>query len=87
MTKKERVVAALQHKETDIIPFHCDFTSQAAQRFAVYTNTAPVYSAPGSHLKGCTFPTWEEEVPGRPGYVRDAMGVVWNRNGVDKTLA
>ena len=25
-------------------------------------------------------------MPGRPGYVRNAMGVIWNRNGADKDI-
>ena len=36
MTRKERVLAALNHQETDIIPYHMDFTQQALAQLIAY---------------------------------------------------
>ncbi|MDD3244167.1 MAG: uroporphyrinogen decarboxylase family protein [Eubacteriales bacterium] len=86
MNARERTIAAIQHRTTDVVPYQCDLTGQEAQRMAEYTRGELCYALPGSHLVGYAFPAWEEPVPGKPGFVKDAMGVTWNRTGADRDI-
>ena len=38
MTKREIVIAALQHKETEHVPYHVDFTEQEYEKVAEFLN-------------------------------------------------
>ena len=86
MTKRERVIAALTHKETDFIPYQIDFTNQAWETMAKYYNDNDFASKIGNHIDTCTYWGDPEPIPDRDGYFRDDFGVVWNRNGADKDI-
>ncbi|NLO82661.1 MAG: uroporphyrinogen decarboxylase [Clostridiales bacterium] len=84
MTKRERVIAALSHKETDIIPYQVDFTQQQRQKMVEYLNDSEFENKIGNHIEGVYYDGWpKEEVPG---YYVDDFGVRWNRTGVDKDI-
>lgn len=85
MTRRERVIAALDHKETDIIPYHTDFTMQADARMTAFAG-AHYPEKHGVHLSYVQYWGWPTEIPGKPEHFLDAFGVTWNRTGVDKDI-
>ena len=86
MTRRERVISALCHKETDIIPFHTDFTMQEHKRIATDLGDENFDKKYAFHLHPQQYCGWPEEIPGKKEFFRDAYGVVWNRTGVDKDI-
>jgi len=86
MTKKERVVNALNHKESDIIPYHADFTEHEYSKIVKYTNDTRFMDKLGLHLHYTQYWGWPTEAPDRPGFFRDAFNVTWNRTGPDKDI-
>ncbi|MDR1796475.1 MAG: uroporphyrinogen decarboxylase [Clostridiales Family XIII bacterium] len=86
MNRKERVLAALAHEECRPVPHHMDFTQQALGRLVEYTGDAGVEGKLGACLHYIQYWGWPTEIEGRPGYFKDAFGVVWNRNGLDKDI-
>ena len=86
MTKRERVIAALNHQETDFIPYQIDFTHQAWEKMAKYYNDNDFYDKIGNHIDTCYYDGDPMPIPGKDGYFKDDFGVVWNRNGADKDI-
>jgi len=86
MTRREIVINALSHKETQPIPFHMDFTEQALERLAEYTGDPNIEDKLGSYLHYKQYWGWPTELADKPGYFRDEFGVEWNRNGADKDI-
>ena len=86
MTRREIVIRALEHKETQPIPFHMDFTEQALENLIAYTGDPDIESKLGTYLYYKQYWGWPTEIPGKPGYYKDEFGVVWNRNGADKDI-
>ena len=82
MTKRERVIAALSHKETDFVPYTVDLTGQAFDNLKNYLGRDDFYADFGTHMSGAGFAT-ETAIEGRPGYVVDCFGVCWNRTADD----
>lgn len=89
MNRKERVVAALQHRSSDIIPHFCEFTEQARTLIAPYFEREDFEDTTlGNHLSYFQYWGWPTELDfqGKPGHFKDEYGVVWNRSGVDKDI-
>lgn len=86
MTRRELVIAALEHKETDIIPYHMDFTLQALEQVIEATGDPEIEEKIGGCLYYQQYWGWPTEIPEKPGYFRDDFGVEWNRNGADKDI-
>ncbi|MFV0527776.1 MAG: uroporphyrinogen decarboxylase family protein [Lachnospiraceae bacterium] len=86
MTRKERVIAALEHRETDIIPYFAEFTEEEYNIIAAYLDDAQFDKNWGLHLHYNQYWGWPTEIPSRPGFYQDAYGVTWNRTGVDKDI-
>ncbi len=86
MTKRERVIAALRHENTDFVPYHIDFTQQALERLVEYTGDAKIEKKLGTHIYYKQYWGWPTELPDRQGYYKDDFGVVWNRTGADKDI-
>ena len=84
MTRRERVIRTLQHKESDIIPYHVDFTSQEAEKYLNYTGDAGFYDKIGCHLISAQYGGWPELVYDET--FRDEFGVLWDRSGADKDI-
>ncbi len=86
MTRRETVICALKHKETDRIPYHFEFTAQEEEKVLQDTDKEVFYSQYDSYLhyfQYWGYPTEEED---RKGYFTDDFGVTWNRSGVDKDI-
>lgn len=86
MTKRERVIQALKHNSTDIIPYDISFTHQEYEKIAKYLGDPEFVDKIGNHIDGAYFDGFLREEEDCPGYFRDDFGVRWNRNGVDKDI-
>jgi len=86
MTRRERVIAALNHKETDITPFQVDFTWQELEKMIAHTGNPDFNEQTGAHMRSFEYEGFCTEIPGRPEFFRDDFGVIWNRTGVDKDI-
>jgi len=86
MTKRERVIEALKHRETDIIPYQVGFTHQEYDKVASYLKDPDFGEKLGNHFDTVYFDGFLQEEKDHPGYFRDDFGVRWNRNGVDKDI-
>lgn len=86
MTRRERVIATLQHKETDYTPYHMDFTEQAIENLIKHTGDPNIEEKLGCHLHYKQYWGWPTERADKPGYFVDEFGVEWNRNGADKDI-
>ncbi len=86
MTRREIVIQALQHKETDVIPYHMDFTDQALENLIEYTKDPDIESKLGTYLYYKQYWGWPTEMPDKPGFFKDEFGVEWNRNGADRDI-
>jgi uroporphyrinogen decarboxylase len=81
------VIAALNHKQPARLPYSMSFTEQAAVQMKAYVSVDDLDGHFGGYISGRGhFSGWADEMPGRPGYFKDAFGVVWNRTGVDRDI-
>lgn len=86
MTRRERVIAALNHQETDIMPYHVDCTNQALELLKKYTKKEDPLDEYGCHLSYAQYWNYPTELPNKPEHFRDGFGVTWNRSGADKDI-
>lgn len=86
MTRRELVIEALNHRESERIPFHMDFTQQAIENLIAYTGDKDIEEKIGGCLYYSQYWGWPTERADKPGWFRDDFGVEWNRNGVDKDI-
>ncbi|MDF2590538.1 MAG: hypothetical protein K0S75_4 [Clostridia bacterium] len=86
MTRKERVIKALQHEETDKVPYFCEFTDQARENMEAYFGTSSFEKDWGLHLHYTQYWGWPTEVQDQPEHFKDEFGAVWNRSGADKDI-
>lgn len=86
MTRRERVIAALEHRETPTVPWDINFTGQAVDNLVKYTGDPDIIKKLEGHLIMAAYDGWPTEIDGRPEHFRDAFGVVWNRTGADKEI-
>ena len=85
VTPRERVYQALKFEQTDIVPYHVEFTEVAHRNLAEYYGNPEFESAVGNHLAYIVVvpeSIWEEVAPG---HFRDEWGVIWNRT-VDRDI-
>lgn len=82
MTERERVLEAVAHRDTDIVPYQLDFTQRAAEQTAEYLGDPDFMEKIGNHLAINDWGGFEEV---RPNFFKDHFGVVWNRT-VDKDI-
>jgi uroporphyrinogen decarboxylase len=89
MTKRERVIGALRHERTDIIPYVVGFTETEHDKYAAYVGDAGFVAKIGNHADGSYYsgftPGISGAVAGKPDHIADDFGVVWNRS-VDKDI-
>ena len=85
LTKRERIIAAINHQSTDIVPHNIQFTYQAHDNVAAYLGDEHFIEKIGNHILEHTHSVIGE-IPDRPGYFIDEFGVVWNRTGADKDI-
>ena len=85
MTKRERVIAALQFKETDFIPYEINFTIPAHEKMVEFYNNKEFEDEIGSHIISSYYDGGTAPIPDRPNFFKDDFGVIWNRT-VDKDI-
>ncbi len=85
MTRKERVIKALNHSQPDICPYDIGFTLPAAGKMAAYYGDGNFEREIGGHIAMREPTPPEAWVEIEPGYWRDQFGVVWNRT-VDRDI-
>lgn len=86
MTRRERVIAALNHQQTDIVPFNADFTMQSDDIMVAFTGDKDFKDKLDLHLNYKQYWGWPTEVEGQPEHFKDTFGVVWDRSGADKDI-
>ena len=86
MTKRDIVISALKHQKTDPVPYQIDLTGQEKERIAAFLSDSKFQEKFGNYLCGAYYSGDSIPVEGRPGYIRDDFGVLWNRNGADKDI-
>jgi uroporphyrinogen decarboxylase len=86
MTRRERVWKALQHQQTDFIPYQVDFTQQEHDRVADFLHDPGFEPKIMGHIERASFSGPVGPETDRPGFFRDDYGVVWNKTGVDKDI-
>jgi len=86
MNRRETVLSALNHKSTEPIPYHVEFTAQALKQLIEATKNPNIEENIGSYLHYAQYWGWPTEEPDNPEHFRDEFGVVWNRSGVDKDI-
>jgi uroporphyrinogen decarboxylase len=77
MTERERVICAIQHRETDIIPYYADFTGNALNRIIEYTGNSNFKTSFGSHIEWINATDFRERDRSDPNYELDEFGVRW----------
>ena len=85
MNNKERVLAALNHKAPDKVPYQVEFTRRARQKMAEYYGDEHFARGIGSCLSGVScepVDAWKEVAPD---VWEDEFGVRWDRR-VDKDI-
>ena len=86
MTRREAVIHALRHEETDVLPFHMEFTSQENEKIVRATGDPDFAAKTGGflhYMQYWGYPT--ERIPGSERFTDD-FGVTWNRSGADKDI-
>lgn len=86
MSRRERVLAALDHRQTDFVPYHADYTTQEHEKVADYLGDPDFEGKQGYHLYYTQYMGAAQPIPGKAEFFRDDFGVVWNRSGADKDI-
>jgi len=84
MTRRERLIRSVQHKETDFCPHNIDLTWQAKDNLTKYTNDPDYIENHANNHIASTSIDVQEEI--RLGYFKDLFGVVWDKTGADKDI-
>lgn len=86
MNKRDRVLAAIRHQPTDLVPYTVGLTQQARDRLSAWQGDDRFIEQIEQHLVSVYYDGYlTEQAPGS-GYWRDDFGVIWNRNGADKDI-
>ncbi|MBQ2726854.1 MAG: uroporphyrinogen decarboxylase [Clostridia bacterium] len=83
MTKRERVIAALNFRKTDYAPYQISFTGQMHQKMAEYAGEE-FFGRIDNHL--CQVDLSKAQTTVGPELTMDEYGVVWNKSGADKDI-
>lgn len=86
MSRRQCVVDALCHRESNPIPYTLYLTGTAKDQLIAYTKDPDIEHKLGSFLIGVPYNPLETELPDKPGYFKDHFGVIWNRSGPDKDI-
>ena len=83
MTKKERVYSAIQHQETEFLPYYLDFTPPVTKLLQKHYQNEDVNEAIGNHLlsisaKGLRPLYADPKIYGE--YSHDEFGVLWHND-------
>ena len=86
MTKKQRVIKAVNHVETGIVPYNIYFTHQEYEKVAEYLKDYGFIGKIGNYISNADCTAQQHELSPGSGYWKDEFGVVWNKNGADKDI-
>ena len=86
MTRRETVIRALRHEETEHIPFHVEFTAQEEEKVLKNTTREEFFKEYGGYLHYFQYWGYPTERKDKPGHFTDDFGVTWNRSGADKDI-
>ena len=85
MTGRERVKAAIEHRQPDRCPHNIELTAEAMKNFCAFAGIKkedfPAFA--DNHIEKLSFNGGREI---KPGYFEDEFLVVWNRTGIDKDI-
>ena len=84
MTRKERVIAAIQFESVDRIPYSFYLNGDAYQRLVDFTGDAGILNRVHNHITSADFSKPHRVV--KPDFTQDEYGVIWNKSGVDKEI-
>lgn len=84
MTRRERVIAAIDFKKTDYIPYSVSFTGQMLEKMKKYTGNADYLDTLNNHIFMIDLIKPQTEL--KFGFFQDEYGVVWNKTGADKDI-
>ena len=84
MTRRERVLAALQFRKPDRVPYHVFLTGQMLDKMIAHTGDPNYLQTLDNHIAFVELVKPFDEV--KPEFFRDEYGVVWNRSGADKDI-
>ena len=79
MTPRERVFAAVEHRQPDAVPFHVTFTAPAREALARHYGDPDFESGLGNCLTVLRTCVPYRDVDGMPGVQEDEFGVPWDR--------
>jgi len=79
VTPRERVLAAVEHREPDVVPYQVSFTQPAFARMVDATGDPDFAAKIGNHLAVAEAEPPDAWTEVRPGYMQDEFGVIWNR--------
>jgi len=84
--KRERVKKAIEHQQTDIVPYNIELTSEELIKAADYLGIekGQFFDWAGNHIEKISCNIGGSYI--KPGYFKDEFGVVWNRSGLDKDI-
>jgi len=85
MTRRERVLRAINFQESDIVPYHVGLNAAPGKMLANHLGVTDYHNAIGNHFMIVSVrrdAIWTEE---RPGFWRDEFGVLWDKT-VDEDI-
>jgi uroporphyrinogen decarboxylase len=83
MTPRERVLLAINHQQTDIVPYHIIYTSPIQKKLEEYYQTSKLDDVIGNHIVKYRLRIPDVEVS--PDHWRDGYNLIWDRT-VDKDI-
>lgn len=86
MTNRERVIAALQFRTPDRIPYSVSLTEQMHEKVMKDPTARAAWEGANNHIVSVALNSPQTPVEGKPGFYRDEFGVVWNKTGADKDI-
>lgn len=78
MTRRERVIRAIKHEQTDIVPYYLEFTDTEHQRVASYLENNYFIDDAGSHIDMLGFNGFRIEKGLGSGWWQDDFGIEWD---------
>ena len=85
MTKREAVIAALEHRDVHPVPWYVSLTSLESEKLAAFYGVKDPLPLFDSYMTSCDVVSAEMTPLGGERY-RDYFGVIWNRSGPDKDI-
>lgn len=84
--RRERVWEAVRHKQTGIVPYNIELTSEELEKVTGYVGIkkSEFFVWAGNHIEKGSYNIGGSSI--KPGFFKDEFGVVWNRSGLDKDI-